>query len=142
MGFICKRKEVNRLIQRIRHRLPAAAAILLLLIAAAVLGGRYISNEYHTYYRDSVREYETSSYEHGSLVLRTERRELLSKVYAAFTVSDKDSGELIYRCPDLYPVGDLISIHWEDSTGDILVETTDQGTVRYQAQAQRWEKVN
>jgi len=130
------------LIKRLRNRLPVIVAILILLAVAAILGGRYISNEYHTYYSDKVTEYETISSEYGSWVLNTERKELLGKVYAAFTVSDKDSGELIFRCPDLYPVSDLVSIRWDEATGDILVETSDEGTVRYLPGNRVWEKVD
>lgn len=128
--------------KRLRNRLPAAVAILAVLAAVVILGGRYISNEYHTYYSDKVREYETISSEYGTWVLNSERKELLGRVYAAFTVSDKESGDLIYRCPDLYPVSDLISISWEETTGDILVETSDRGVIRYLSRGREWKKEN
>lgn len=129
------------MIEKFKKRLPVLTVLLILLVLAGVLGGRYLSNEYHTYHSKSVREYEPISEDHGSWRLTTERKELLGKVYAAFTVWDLESGKALYRCPDLYPVSELISIHWDSSGDDIIVESSYEGMVRYQKKQNIWEKM-
>lgn len=128
------------MIRRLKRYLPLLVILLFFLVLAIILGGRYISNEYQTYHSDSVRQYETAVEEHGAWVLTTERKELLGKVYATFTISIKDSGDLVYRCPDLYLVSDLVSIRWEENSDDVLVESSHQGLVRYRQIKKGWEK--
>ena len=112
-----------------KRRLPVILAVAVVLVAAGIIIGMNIYDEYHTY-RSS------------GLLLTSETKTLLGKVYAGFTVRDAESGEPIYQCPDLYLVRDLASISWGTEEDSVLLTQKDGSSVTYVRTGDRWEKVS
>lgn len=125
---------------RRRRKLPFILAAILLVIVLGGLVGYNLYDEYHTYKSGAVTEYETVEEVLGEYVLVTEKKELLGKTYAGFAVKDKITADVIYKCPDLYLVGELVSIGWKGEDGTIAVLLEDGSEVVYVLEKGDWEK--
>ena len=125
-----------------KRRLPVILAVAVVLVAAGIIIGMNIYDEYHTYRSSEATEFETTAEEKNGLLLTSETKTLLGKVYAGFTVRDAESGEPIYQCPDLYLVRDLASISWGTEEDSVLLTQKDGSSVTYVRTGDRWEKVS
>lgn len=125
-----------------KRRLPVILAVAVILVAAGIIIGMNIYDEYHTYRSSEATEFETTAEEKNGLLLTSETKTLLGKVYAGFTVRDAESGEPIYQCPDLYLVRDLASISWGTEEDSVLLTQKDGSSVTYVRTGDRWEKVS
>lgn len=114
-----------------RNKKSIIAAVIGIAAVLSVIGGRYVYNEYHTYYSPQAREYEAVAEENGIFILLTQKKELLGNTYAAFSVKEKESGQVIYQCPDLFLVKDLESIGWAGTGFDIEVAVRGKSPVTY-----------
>lgn len=124
---------------RKRKNWPVIIAAMALVTGLGIILGIYIYDEYHTYGRSEVRDYETVTVEQGDYLLKTEKKELLGKVYVGFSVADRRSGEEIYRCPDLYLVTDFSSADWSGDLDEIVITLKDGNTVHYVKDGAVWE---
>lgn len=115
-----------------RNKKSMFAAIIGGIAILAVVGGRYIYSEYHTYYSPLASEYETVAAEKGLYVLETQKKELLGSTYAAFIIKNRETGEIVYQCPDLFLVKELEQISWLDEGYDIEITVKEKGPVIYQ----------
>lgn len=125
---------------RIKRRLLYGAAILAVVTVLAVIVGINIYDEYHTYKSGEATIYETVESEQGAYVLATDKKELLGKMYAGFSVKAKESGEIIYQCPDLYLVKELFEIKWGEEADSIVVVEKAGGENVYRRVGDTWVK--
>lgn len=123
-----------------KRRLPVILAAAVILVLAGVIIGMNIYDEYYTYRSSEATEFEATSEEKNGLLLTTETKTLLGKVYAGFTIRDSESGGIIYQCPDLYLVRDLAAISWGTGTDTVLLTQKDGSIVTYVRTGERWEK--
>ena len=121
-----------------KRRLPVILAVAVVLVAAGIIIGMNIYDEYHTYRSSEATEFETTAEEKNGLLLTSETKTLLGKVYAGFTVRDAESGEPIYQ----YLVRDLASISWGTEEDSVLLTQKDGSSVTYVRTGDRWEKVS
>ncbi len=121
--------------------LPVILAILAVVTFFGIIIGINLYDEFHTYQSEEARNYETVQAEQGEYVLLTERKELLGKVYAGFTIKAEESGEIIYECPDLYPVKELLSIEWKEGTDSVLVTEKNGKVTEYVRDKEVWNKI-
>lgn len=123
-----------------REKLIAAAIGLGILSVIGVVGGRYVYNEYHTYYSPLAREFQAETVNKQPYVLETVKKELLGSTYASFVVKDEDTGEIIYQCPDLFRIKDLASIQWDENSYHIHVLMRDNKETEYIFDKNTWRK--
>lgn len=123
-----------------KKRLPVILAVAAVLTVAGVIIGMNVYDEYHTYRSSEATEFETTAEEKNGLLLTSETKTLLGKVYAGFTIKDAESGGAIYQCPDLYLVRDLASISWGTEDTSVLLTQKDGSSVIYVRAGNRWEK--
>lgn len=125
---------------RLKRRLAAGAVILAVAALLAVIVGINIYDEYHTFKSGEATVYETIEAEHGPYILTTEKKELLGKTYAGFSVKDRASGAVIYQCPDLYLVKELSEIRWGTEGDAIAVVEKDGEETVYLRDGNTWRK--
>lgn len=126
--------------ERPKWLFPIILAILAVVTVLGIIIGIHLYDEYYTYQSSEARNYETVEAEQGKYVLLTERKELLGKVYAGFSIKEEESGEIIYECPDLYPVKELLSIEWKDGADSVLVTEKDGKVTEYIHDKEVWKK--
>lgn len=125
---------------RLKRRLLYSAAALAVIAVLAVIVGINIYDEFHTFKSGEATMYETVEAEQGAYILATEKKELLGKTYAGFSVKAKESGEVIYQCPDLYLVKELSEIKWGEAADSIVVIEKNGGETVYLREGDIWVK--
>lgn len=92
--------------------------------------------------RDVAHSYEPVSSESpdGNYMLKTEKHEDSTVVFATFTIESTADGTVIFRCYDKYRTMDLKSILFDADSNDVYVVSGDVGTIQYKFSNGGWLK--